>query len=126
MYTVVISMYSIHVHILYTLIYFVIYTNSIYLSILYKPILYTPYIPRLKELLKLYGSPDTKLKRRKTTDSESPNGTPKIEKTDYITTLLDVLRLSDDFGNDYKMMAQFLMNDSNTTKGKKGFGAGKK
>ena len=88
---------------------------------------YAIYTHRLKELLKLYGSPDTKLKRRKTTDSESPNGTPqKIEKTDYITTLLDVLRLNENFGNDYKVMAQFLMNDSNTTKGKKGFGAGKK
>ena len=97
---------------------------AIYLYIIYVSHLHDVYFCRLKELLKLYGRPGTKLKRKKaSSDDETP--APKVEKVDYITALIDAMRLNEAFGNDYKLMAQFLIDDSNIKKGKKGFGSKK-
>ena len=72
---------------------------------------------RIKELIKTYGGPDSLPKRKKAVSADN-----KLEKTDYINSLIEVMRKNPIFENDYQQIALFIQKELKTKAASKGFG----
>ncbi len=71
---------------------------------------------RLKDLIKKYGG---RVPKREKSSSE---GEGSSFKQPLVMALIDAMRFNEEFANDYRLIAQTIMRESDSGKVKRGFG----